>query len=129
MQNEKLPSVSAKKPRWGGQCLTYAAALYTKATGVGSSGNVDAKAYWNNSTPQERKMHLCAPSVAIWFNGKHGHAGFISKIDPDGTIHFTDSNFAGDETVRELTFSDPSQLGKRCPNFKGYVQRTTTRWR
>ena len=112
---------------YGGQCLPYVTGLYAQATGITSSGNANAKEYWNNSTSSERKMHVCAPSVAIWFNGTDGHAGFISRVDADGTIHYTDSNYRGDEQIENKTFTDPYYLGQRCSNFKGYVQRATSR--
>lgn len=112
---------------WYGECLPYATGLYADATGITSSNNANAKEYWNNSTSSERKMHVCAPSVPIWFNGVNGHAGFISAIDDDGTIHFQDANYKFDGIVHHVTFSDPYDLGQRCRNFKGYVQRETSR--
>ncbi len=128
MMNQEINMKEEKAVReWGGQCLPYATKLYAKATGITSSGNNNAKEYWNNSTEDERKMHICAPSVAIWFNDEEGHAGFISKIDAEGTIHYTDSNYKRDQQIENKTFSDPYYLGIRCKNFKGYVQRATSR--
>lgn len=106
------------------QCLEYASKMYGDATGFYSSGNDNSREFFNNAPPEAIHMHITAPSVAIWFNNDTGHAGFVSSIDSDGTIHYTDANYDpkyNPGAVRWKTFSDPYYLGKLFPNFKGYV--------